>query len=137
MLREHSVESRLPFLDHRLVEYAAKIPARLKIRKVSDTKYIYKKILAGLLPNEILHNRPKLGHSVPMKNWLREDAKVREWIADILSDGFFKDRGFFRPGIVQRMLDEHVRKTHNHSHRLWGLIVLEFWLRSCLERKSA
>ncbi|MEE9186611.1 MAG: asparagine synthase (glutamine-hydrolyzing), partial [Bacteroidota bacterium] len=71
LLRQSSVESRLPLLDHRLVEYAAKIPSRLKIRNVADTKYIYKKILRGVLPNEILYNRPKLGHSVPMKNWLR------------------------------------------------------------------
>lgn len=129
LLRDHFVESRLPFLDHRLVEYAAKIPSRLKIRKVSDTKYIYKKILAGVLPNEILHNRPKLGHSVPMKNWLREEQKVMKWIRDLLSDGSFTGRGLLRPGVIQQMIDEHVRKTHNHSHRLWGLIVLEFWLR--------
>jgi asparagine synthase (glutamine-hydrolysing) len=130
LLRQFSVESRLPLLDHRLVEYAAKIPSRLKIRNVADTKYIYKKTLRGVLPNEILHNRPKLGHSVPMKNWLREDAIMREWIGDTLGDGSFKGRGFFRPTVVQRMVDEHVRKTHNHSHRLWGMIVLEFWLRS-------
>jgi asparagine synthase (glutamine-hydrolysing) len=129
LLRAFSVESSLPLMDHRLVEYAAKIPSYLKIRGLSDTKYIYKKVLQTVLPREILHDRPKLGHSVPMKNWLRENTKLRAWVFDMLSDAQFKQRGFFRPGVVQRMLEEHMRKTHNHSHRLWGLIVLELWLR--------
>jgi asparagine synthase (glutamine-hydrolysing) len=123
------VESRLPLLDHRLVECAAKIPSRLKIRGVGDTKYIYKKVLEGLVPREILYDRPKLGHSVPMKNWLREDGRVKEWMIDTLSDNCFRQRNLFRPSVVQRMIREHVRKTHNHSHRLWGLIVLELWMR--------
>jgi asparagine synthase (glutamine-hydrolysing) len=130
LLRQHSIERRLPLLDHRLVEYAAKIPSRLKIRHLSETKYIYRRILEGVLPAEILHNRPKLGHSVPMKNWLRENGDLREWAWGILGDGTFRGRGFFRPPVVRRMLDEHVRKSHNHSHRLWGLIVMESWLRS-------
>jgi asparagine synthase (glutamine-hydrolysing) len=134
LLRQYSIESRLPLLDHRLVEYGAKIPSALKIRHMSETKYIYKKIVEGVLPSEILHNRPKLGHSVPMKNWLREDASLREWIRDMLGSEFLKKRGFFRDGIVQRMVDEHVQKSHNHSHRLWGLMVLECWLGSWFDR---
>jgi asparagine synthase (glutamine-hydrolysing) len=133
LLRAFAIESRLPLLDHRLVEYAAKIPSRLKIRRLSETKYIYKKALEDILPREILYNRPKLGHSVPMKNWLREGDGVRPWVADVLSDAPFKDRGLFRTEFVRSLMDEHVRRTHNHSHRLWALIVLEFWLRSCLE----
>jgi asparagine synthase (glutamine-hydrolysing) len=129
LLRAFRVESRLPLLDHRLVECAAKIPSRLKIRGVGDTKYIYKKVLEGLVPREILYDRPKLGHSVPMKNWLREDGRVKEWMIDTLSDNCFRQRNLFRPSVVQRMIREHVRKTHNHSHRLWGLIVLELWMR--------
>jgi asparagine synthase (glutamine-hydrolysing) len=129
LLRVFSLESSLPLLDHRLVEYAAKIPSYLKIRGLWDTKYIYKKVLQTILPREILHDRPKLGHSVPMKNWLREDAKLRAWVLDMLSDAHFNHNGFFRPGVVRRMIEEHVRKSHNHSHRIWGLIVLELWLR--------
>jgi asparagine synthase (glutamine-hydrolysing) len=130
LLRAFAIESRLPLLDYRLVEYAAKIPSRLKIRGLSETKYIYKKSLATVLPREILYDRPKLGHSVPMKNWLRDSPEVGELLAGVLSDKSCKDRGFFRPGFVQRMLAEHRRKTHNHSHRLWGLLVLELWLRA-------
>ncbi len=128
LLRNFSIESRLPLMDYRLVEYAAKVPSNLKIKGLSDTKYIYRKILEGVVPNEILYDRPKLGHSVPMKNWLREDAGVREWVGDILSNGALRDSGFFRPEYVQQMVDTHQRKTHNNSHRLWGLSVLALWL---------
>lgn len=128
LLKAHGVESRTPLLDHRLVEYAATIPSALKIRKMSETKYIYRRILEGVVPAEILHHRPKLGHSVPMKNWLREDPALREWIGDVLGNGVGPGQGFFRPAAVRRMVDEHLRKSHNHSHRLWGLLVLEKWL---------
>ncbi|MFQ5759441.1 MAG: asparagine synthase (glutamine-hydrolyzing) [Acidiferrobacterales bacterium] len=128
LLRAFRLESRLPLLDYRLVEYAAKIPSRLKIKGFSDTKYIYKKILEPVVPRKILYDRPKLGHSVPMKNWLRDAPAVNQWLSELLSDNFFKDIGFFREEYVQRMLDEHLRKRHNHSHRLWGLSVLTAWL---------
>jgi asparagine synthase (glutamine-hydrolysing) len=136
LLRAFGLESRVPLLDHRLVECAAKIPSWMKIRRVAESKYIYKRALEGLLPRKILYDRPKLGHSVPMKNWLRENARMREWIADVLSDGCLRQRGFFRQGVVRRMIEEHVRKSHNHSHRIWGLIVLELWLRDFSRRAA-
>lgn len=133
LLRVFSIESRLPLLDHRLVEYAAKIPSQFKVRGLSETKYIYRKALEKVLPRNILYDRPKLGHSVPTKNWLRESLEVKRFITDVLLDKSFDDRKFFRPAFVQRMIDEHNRKTHNHSHRLWGLVVLELWLKTCYE----
>jgi len=137
LLREFSIDSRLPLLDYRLVEYAAKIPSRMKIRGVSDTKYIYKKVLEGLLPREILHDRPKLGHSVPMKNWLREDATLKKWLAEILSESSIAKRGFFRSPCVRQLLEEHLSMRHNHSHRLWGLVVLELWLRTWMDPQTS
>jgi asparagine synthase (glutamine-hydrolysing) len=137
LLRGFSIESRLPLLDYRLVEYAAKIPSRLKIRGVSDTKYLYKKILEGLLPREILYDRPKLGHSVPMKNWLREDAKLQKWMLEILLEASLVKRGLFRSTVIRRFVDEHLSRRHNHSHRLWGLLVLELWLRALLDPQAA
>jgi asparagine synthase (glutamine-hydrolysing) len=137
LLRGFSIESRLPLLDYRLVEYAAKIPSRLKIRGVSDTKYLYKKILEGLLPREILYDRPKLGHSVPMKNWLREDAKLQKWMLEILLEASLVKRGLFRSTVIRRFVDEHLSRRHNHSHRLWGLLVLELWLRAWLDPQAA
>ena len=137
LLRGFSIESRLPLLDYRLVEYAAKIPSRMKIRGVSDTKYMYKKILDGILPREILYDRPKLGHSVPMKNWLREDAKLQKWVEEILSESSIVKRGFFRSSVVRRLFEEHLSMRHNHSHRLWGLVVLELWLKAWFDPQAA
>jgi asparagine synthase (glutamine-hydrolysing) len=128
LLHAFGIESRTPLLDHRLVEYSTHIPSRLKIRGLSDTKYVYRRILEGVVPREILHDRPKLGHSVPMKNWLREDRSLREWFHDTLTSSAFRDRGLFNTGFVQRLLEEHTKKSHNHTHRLWGLMVLETWL---------
>jgi asparagine synthase (glutamine-hydrolysing) len=136
LLRAFGIESRLPLLDCRLVEYAAEIPSRMKLRGVSDTKYIYKKILEGVLPREILYDRPKLGHSVPMKNWLREDAKLQRWVEEILSESCLGKRGFLRSCMVRQMLEEHRSMRHNHSHRLWGLVVLELWLRTWLDSQA-
>jgi asparagine synthase (glutamine-hydrolysing) len=129
LLRAFGVESRSPLLDHRLVECAVKIPSRLKTRGVEDAKCVYNNMLEGLVPGEILNGRPKLAYNIPMKNWLRENGRIKEWIIDTLSDSCFKQRDLFRAGAVQRMVEEHMRKTHDHSNRLWGLMVLELWLR--------
>ena len=130
LLRQFGIENRLPLLDYRLVEYAAKIPSDLKLRGFSNTKYIYKEALRGTLPNQILFDRPKLGHSVPMKNWMRQEPVVRDWIHSILSSATFNNRGLFCPTFVQQLLNEHFSKTHNHSHRIWSLVVLELWFRN-------
>ena len=128
LLRAFGIESRLPLLDYRLVEYAATIPAHLKLRGFSDTKYIYRKALEGIVPHQILHGRPKLGHSVPLKNWLRQDAGLKRWVREILLEGSLCRRGGFRAAAIERLLDEHERMRHNHSHRIWALVVLALWL---------
>ena len=133
LLRQFGIENRLPLLDYRLVEYAAKIPSELKLKGFSDTKYIYKQALKGILPDDILFNRPKLGHSVPMKNWLRQETEIIDWMTDILNSTSFRQRGLFKPNAIQKLLDEHANKQHNHSHRLWALLVLELWFREYLD----
>lgn len=133
LLRSFGVDNSLPLLDYRLVEYAAKIPSSLKLRGFSDTKYIYKQALKGIVPDKILFDRPKLGHSVPMKNWLRDRPESQKWMIEVLSDTQFQQRGFFSNGFVQRLIQEHLRKSHNHSHRLWSLLVLELWFREHLD----
>ena len=133
LLRQFGIENRLPLLDYRLVEYAAKIPSNLKIKGFGDTKYIYKQALRGILPDEILFDRPKLGHSVPMKNWLRKETEIINWVTDILNSASFRQRGLFKAKAIQKLLDEHRNKLHNHSHRLWALVVLELWFREYLD----
>jgi asparagine synthase (glutamine-hydrolysing) len=133
LLRSFGIDNSLPLLDYRLVEYAAKIPSSLKLRGFSDTKYIYKQALKGIVPDKILFDRPKLGHSVPMKNWLRDRPEIQKWVVEILSDAQFRQRGLFSDGFIQRLIHEHLQKSHNHSHRLWSLVVLELWLREHLD----
>jgi asparagine synthase (glutamine-hydrolysing) len=128
LVRRFGIEARPPLLDHRLVEYAARIPSRLKLRGLSETKHLYRRVLEQVLPREILHDRPKLGHSVPMKNWMRENEQVKRMIREVLTDESFRRSGYFRSEFVERIWQEHEQKSHNHSHRLWSLVVLHLWL---------
>jgi asparagine synthase (glutamine-hydrolysing) len=68
-----------------------------------------------------------------MKNWLREDAKLQKWVEEILSESSIVKRGFFRSSVVHQLLEEHLSMRHNHSHRLWGLVVVELWLRAWMD----
>jgi asparagine synthase (glutamine-hydrolysing) len=133
LLRIFSVESRLPLLDHRLVEYAAGIPSGWKVRPFGETKVLYRQALEGIVPREILYGRPKLGHSVPLKNWLRRDTAVRGLLKDRLRGGALESRGIIRREAVDAMIQEHDDRVDNHSHRLWALLVLELWIREHLE----
>ncbi len=133
LLKAFGIDSRVPLLDYRLIEYAATVPSNLKISGFSDTKYIYKKALVGTIPDKILFDRPKLGHSVPLKNWLRNSPQLREWVVDLLSSSAFCGRDLFQVSFVQKLIQEHLDLIHNHSHRLWALVVLESWLQKNLD----
>lgn len=132
LIRHFGVEGRMPLLDHRLVEYTARIPSALKIGKKGETKVILHQVMTGELPDEIVFRKDKLGHSVPMKNWMRESGAIQTLFKEYLSSEIVRRRGFFEPAVIARMLDEHQRKTHNHSHRLWSLLVFELWCRAHL-----
>ncbi len=129
LLKSFSIDPRTPLMDIRLVEYAARVPSALKIKGLSNTKYIYRKVLEGILPREILYDRPKLGHSVPMKNWIRDDPKALGMIRDVLDESRLVGAGVLDRAYIDRIVREHVEKQNNHSHRLWGLTVLDLWLR--------
>jgi asparagine synthase (glutamine-hydrolysing) len=118
-----SLEARAPFLDYRVVEYAATIPSSLKIRG-TKTKYILKKAMANLLPPEIV-NRGKEGFSIPIKNWLRQE--LRSMMLEILSPSRIRRDGFFNADYVQKLVNEHLQGVENHSHRLWALMVFGIW----------
>ncbi|WP_222182436.1 asparagine synthetase B family protein [Geminicoccus harenae] len=129
LLRHFGIEYRLPFYDRALVEYGARIPARLKLEGIERTKRLFRQAMEGVLPDIINHRKDKLGHSVPMKNWLRETGPLWQWVSGQLSPDAVRRRGLFQPAAVQRLIDEHRAKRHNHSHRLWAMAVLEAWLR--------
>ncbi len=132
-----SLETRYPLFDHQLVEFCASLPTDLKIRGWFDTKYIFKKAMENVLPREIVHREDKLGHSIPLKNWMRDDPKVQSFVMNYLNDGVIKKRGIFNPQFVQSLVNEHMAKRRNNSHRLWGLAVFEMWMQEHHDGKIA
>jgi len=125
----NALEARSPFLDHRFVEFAAKIPGRLKMRGMT-TKYVLKKALAGILPPDIIDRR-KMGFGVPLKTWFRRD--LRPFIQDVLLDSRTLGRGYFRKSAVEGLLKEHLAGRRDHSQRLWTLLNLELWHRELID----
>jgi asparagine synthase (glutamine-hydrolysing) len=120
----NSIEARSPFLDHHLMEWAAGLPADLKIRS-GTTKYLLKKAVAEWLPPELI-SRPKMGFGVPLAAWLRTELRDLSW--DLLTDHTARSRGLFRPDAVTRLLRRHEAGT-DHSTRIWALIQFELWHR--------
>jgi len=129
LARAFGIEVGLPFYDRALVEFGARIPAHLKLEGMERTKRLFRMAMEGVLPDVINHRKDKLGHSVPLKNWLRENGRLNRLVRETLESPSFSDRGLFRPEVVRRMLEEHGSRRHNHSHRLWALFVLEHWMR--------
>jgi asparagine synthase (glutamine-hydrolysing) len=118
-----SLEARVPFLDYEVVEFAATIPARWKLRGFRR-KYILRKAVGHLLPPEIL-TRGKEGFSIPMKNWLR--GELRPMMLDLLSPDRLRRQGWFNPDFVEGRITEHLQERANHSHHLWPLMVFQLW----------
>jgi asparagine synthase (glutamine-hydrolysing) len=130
----HALEGRSPMLDHEFMAFAASLPSDLKLRG-TDSKYIFKKAVRRFLPDEII-DRPKKGFSVPLERWFRHE--LRDMSGDLLLDGRLSARGYFKPGAVQRLLEEHWRGTGSWHNHLWSLLMLESWHRVFIdERPSA
>lgn len=119
----NSLESRSPFLDHKLMEFAASIPPSLKLKGIT-TKYILKKAFSKILPKEILY-RKKQGFGVPVGSWFRNELK--DYAYEVLLSKNYVKWGYFKEEAVKRILDEHVSGKFDHGHRIWSLIVLEQW----------
>jgi asparagine synthase (glutamine-hydrolysing) len=120
-----SIESRVPFLDHKLVEFAARMPESMKVRGMT-TKYVLRRIMTGVLPPEILSRR-KMGFPVPMGAWLR--GHYRHVLDEFVLGHRALARGLFDEQALRRLVASHVSGEANHSERLWSLINLEMWQR--------
>ena len=131
MTMAHSIEARVPFLDHRLIEFVQTIPASLKLR-AQETKYIFKKAVHGLVPEEII-NRPKQGFDVPIRKWFKYE--LRELLYDTLTGKQTRERGLLNPDEVLAVLDEHSRGRRDNAPHLWGLLTLELWHRAFIDRQ--
>jgi asparagine synthase (glutamine-hydrolysing) len=120
-----SVESRVPFLDHRLVEFAAALPVGLKLRGFT-TKRILRESMKSLLPSSILARR-KMGFPVPVGSWFR--GRWRGIVNELALGERARERGIFRPDVVRCLADEHLSGRVDHTERLWALVNFELWLR--------
>jgi asparagine synthase (glutamine-hydrolysing) len=118
-----SLETRGPFLDYTLVEFAARLPPALRLRGLS-TKYLLKRAMRGILPPEILTRR-KLGFNLPYKNWLR--TGLRDLLVEKLESVRLRQQGLFRPDYVQLLVTEHLAGRRDHAHQLWPLLMFQLW----------
>ena len=121
----HSLEVRVPLLDHRLVEWASTLPPSLKL-KGGTGKYVFKKALEADLPKEVLY-RTKMGFSVPLAAWLRGPLAQRT--RDALRDGAVAGCGYFDPVVLDQLWREHASSRADHSATLWKLLMLDAFLR--------
>lgn len=126
----NSLEVRSPFLDHRLMEFAASLPSNLKLKGLT-TKYILKKVLGRILPKQILY-RKKAGFGVPIGSWFRNELKNYPY--EILLDERSIKRGYFEKKYIKKLLDEHISGSFDHGLRIWTLINLELWHQVFIDR---
>lgn len=127
-----SIESRVPFLDHKLVELTARLPERLKLRGLT-TKYVLRRSMKGILPEAIL-KRPKMGFPVPLGKWFRDQFRpvIDEYVLSERAVG----RGLFDADYVRRLVGRHL-SGENHTERLWTLVNFEMWLRQFMDGEEA
>jgi asparagine synthase (glutamine-hydrolysing) len=132
MSMAHSIESRVPLLDHQVVSFAATLPARMKIEG-GERKRVFKRAAAAILPPDVLIRR-KQGFGVPLAFWFRE--RLREFVVETLQAKRTRERGYFQPQFVDRLVREHLGGRRDHSLRLWQLVMFELWHRRYLDGTS-
>ena len=125
----HGLETRSPLLDHVLLEWAAAIPAEVKMAG-GRTKALFKRAMEPYLPREVIY-RKKMGFGCPIDEWLRAELKPLAY--DTLLSQPARERGLMRPDYVRRLLDEHCLGERNHHTRLWALLMLELWFRMWID----
>ncbi len=121
----HSLEVRVPFLDHQLLEFAARIPPEFKLRG-TEKKHILKRAVADLLPADFLRRR-KMGFSAPLAVWFR--GELRPFVEDTLSPQAIRAAGVFEPNTVRRLLDDHFERRANYDNQIWALMAFSIWYR--------
>ncbi len=119
-----SLEGRMPLLDHRLVEFAWRLPMRLK-RKDGQGKLILKEVLYRLVPRTLI-DRPKQGFGVPIEYWLRNELK--DWATDLLSSQSLRAQGLLDADLVQQLLKEHVEGRRSWAAQLWTILMFQAWV---------
>jgi asparagine synthase (glutamine-hydrolysing) len=128
-----SIEGRVPFLDHRLVEWGMQLPVKHKLKGM-QTKYAVKKLAERYLPNEVVHRR-KSGFGVPLGEWFRNPTALGRYF-DLFKERRYAERGYIRKEVVDTLVREHLEGKHDHSELLWLTVNLELWHRIYLEKET-
>lgn len=120
----NSLETRVPLLDHRVVEFAWRLPLDLKIRE-GEGKWLLRQVLYRHVPRELIE-RPKKGFSVPLGRWLR--GPLKDWAATLLDENRLQQEGFFESSKVRRLWCQHLDEKMDHSRKLWSVLMFQAWL---------
>lgn len=129
-----SIESRVPFLDHNLVEATLNSPSNCKIRH-GETKYILREALKDILPEKVTQRKDKKGFESPKQKWFRS-TKVKNYMLKVLKSESFKKRNYFNQKVSIQQYNQHVNGEKDNSKELWKLLNLELWFREFIDKKS-